>query len=380
MMISGVYYVIHGIKKNSQKPDIEKKDRVHDTTSLITPSTSKRPLSIRSDDKPLVFAPIARNSVRFKHRPVPTQELLDRLTSNSQQNNKEEQTVRRQVVAVPDIPTNTVMLYGDLQEVERLAEALRSMDQVISTCHLKTWVVFVRGDQSKSFDIVAQLVTGGSGNALSATLGGGIFKSALAIDRLQLSFNASASRGIIEIVDQPYMQLLHGEKSQISTVEEIAIPTTTVSQGISETSIDFRKVGLTIDVLPWFLDKDRVRLKFDQSNGVVGATRSIAGNDIPELSTQTLSTSAELRMGQVIVLGGVESSEREKRRGWLTKKDERKLGHLYIVAAIYSTIPKAQPVIDLAPDFPLHPRKPPRDRRPWADGVELLPTLPLFHK
>lgn len=356
-----------------------------DTTSTPTEKkatagflTTDRNEHAKQEKKELPPAIIARNSVKFKHRPVPSIEQLDKLTSsskNSRRGNNKETSEQREVIAVPDIPTNTVMLYGNLIEVERLAEALRSMDQVINTCHLKTWVVFVRGDKSKGFDLVASIVSGKS-SSLTARLGGGIFNTSLGVDRLQLGLTASASQGILEIVDQPYMQLLHGTKSTISTVEEIAIPTTTTSQGVTETSIEYKQVGLTLDVTPWFLDKERVRLQVEQKNGVVGATRSIGGSDIPELSTQSLITSAELRMGQVIVLGGVESSEREKRRGWFTKKDERKLGHLYIVAAIYSTIPKARPVIDLAPDYPLNPRTPPRDRRPWSDGVELLPSLP----
>ena len=312
---------------------------------------------------------------------MPSVEQLEQLTNFSKSTgNKEEGLPDRRVVAIPDNATNTVMLYGDLVEVERLAEALRSMDQHIQACHLKTWVVFVRADRQKGFDVLAKVVAG-TNSLTTASLGGGVFNMALGVEHLQLSLNASNTRGQLEIVDQPYMQLIHGTTSSISTLEEIAIPTTTLSQGVAETSIEFKQVGLTIEVTPWFLDGERVRLQVDQKNGVIGATRTIAGNDIPEISTQSLKTSAELRMGQVLVLGGVESVQRERQKGWLTKKDVRKVGHLYIVAAVYSTVPKAIPVIDLEPDMPLNPLKPLKavPVAPFLDdGPKILPKLELW--
>ena len=223
----------------------------------------------------------------------------------------------------------------------------------------------MRGDKNKGFDLVSEIVSSGDFSGFAAALGGGVFSAAAGIDKLQFNLTASMSEGLIEIVDQPYMQLLHGTESRISTVDEIAIPSTTTNQGVVETSIDFRRVGLSFSVTPFFLSNDRVRLNVVQENGVIGATRQISGNDIPELSTQNLTTSAELRLGQVLVLGGVESSQKEKRRGWFTKSDSRTLGHLYIVAAVYSTIPKAERVIKLEGDFGVDSP---------VDGDSLLPV------
>lgn len=321
----------------------------------------------------------SRNSVKFKHRPVPTTAQLKSLTDTSASSKDDENNQR--VIAIPDIPTNTVLLYGELLEVERLAEALRSMDQVIQTCHLKTWVIFIRQDKEKGFDILGNLMEGIVTDPVGS-IGGGIFSFTAGIKDLQATINLNNSRGLIEIVDQPYMQLLHGTPSSISTLEEVAIPTTTLSDGIAETSISFKKVGLTVDVTPFFLDKDRVRLQVKQSNGVIGGIRNIAGNEIPEISTQDLETSAELRMGQVLILGGVESVSRETSRTWLSKSDRRQLGHLYVVCAVYSSIPKGIPTLDLSSDIPINPRSPSsslRDQgknvgRTWLDGGNLLPT------
>ena len=114
----------------------------------------------------------SRNNVKFKHRPVPTAEQLKDLTDTNKSSSDDKTNHR--VIAIPDVPTNTVLLYGELLEVERLAEALRSMDQVIQTCHLKTWVIFIRQDKSKGFDVLANLLEGITTDAVGS-IGGGIF-------------------------------------------------------------------------------------------------------------------------------------------------------------------------------------------------------------
>ncbi len=355
----GAWHAFSGITGVGRKKD--KEEIVEEKKHYI----EREKVSAKVEEKKIKVLPVARNSVKFNHRPVPNNEQLIALTQNFVESATNSSEQRRTVVAVSDIPTNTVLLYGDLLEVERLADALKSMDQVISTCHLKTWVVFVRGDKQAGFDVVANIVSNNDLSSIASSLGGGVFSASAGIDALQLGLTLSASNGLIEIVDQPYMQLLHGTESRISTVDEIAIPSVSNNQGVTETSIEFRSVGLSFAVTPYFLSNDRVRLNVRQENGVVGAIRDIAGSEIPELSTQNLVTSAELRMGQVLVLGGVESSQREKQRGWFTKTDSRTLGHLYIVAAVYSTIPKADRVIKLESGFGIVP--------PF-DGTHLLPS------
>ncbi|NWK54253.1 hypothetical protein HW115_01415 [Verrucomicrobiaceae bacterium N1E253] len=280
---------------------------------------------------------------------------------------------RRPVVAIPDQSTNTVLLYGDMIEVQRLAEALKSMDQVISTCHMKTWVVWVRGDKRTSFDLVANIVAD-SDDVLLASLGGGIFTSFLQVDKLQIALELACQSGQMEIVDQPYLQLVQAQESLITTGEEIAIPSTTSNQGVTETSVEFKTVGLSLAVTPWFLDQQRVRLAVMQENGVVGNYRKIDGVEIPEVFKQTLKTSVELRLGQTMVLGGVETAKREQGKGWLYKKDHRQVGHLYVVASVFETIPKAQVVSDLQPDFPLVPGTPSKSGQEFFDGNACLPS------
>jgi len=333
--------------------------------------------------KKIIPRPVATRSVVFLHRPLPSFEILSNILARpvnspkinpSHRNQKSITGPARAVRFTIDPETNSVLLIGDLEEVTRLADMLKNLDKVVSTCHLKTWVVFVRGDKKSGFDLVAKMISGSSSSAL---LGGGIFSGALNLGNIQLSLQAGASNGLLEIVDEPYMQLIQARKSTITTGEEIAIASTTVNQGVSQTSVEFKKVGLSLGVTPYFLAHDRVRLNVEQKNDVVGSSLVIDGNPVPEISTQSLNTSVEMRLGQIIVLGGVESAKRETRRGWIHKKDERTIGHLYVVAAVYSTAPKALPVLDVSDDFPIHPTRQRPVKAFIDDAPGLLPKLRL---
>lgn len=331
--------------------------------------------------KRVIRREFGRRAILFRHRPVPSVDTIQSLIGRSrgtsdkgvQKYSDTVETQPEQIMVSVDAETNTVLLMGDKERVTLLAELVKTLDQVVSTCHLKSWIVFVKGDKQAGYDLVARLVTGG-GNGNTAMLGGGIFTAAADLGSLQLSLQAGASRGVLEIVDEPYMQLIQARRSVIATGQEIAIASTTVNQGVSQTNVDFKQVGMSLAVTPYFLEKERVRLVVEQKNDVVGSTIQIDGNPVPEISTQSLKTSVEMRLGNVLVLGGVESAKRETRRGWLTRKDERAVGHLYVVAAIYSTIPKAVPALDVGEDFPLHPSRPHTSPRAWLDQGNILPT------
>ena len=384
-IFGAVYYAYAKFFGDGAETEADRQEQREEKRSFADRITGRKDSKQDAADRPeriVIKRPVATRLVRFTSRPVPAEETLSALVGRTNtgksvqppKNARKVETPPRPVRFAVDRETNSVLLIGDLEELLRVSVLIKELDQVVSTCHLKTWIVFVKGDRQKSYDLVARLVTGNTAPN-SASLGGGIFKAALNLNNLQLSLQAGASRGMLEIVDEPYMQLIQARPSVITTGEEIAIPSTTVNQGVSQTSVEFKNVGLSLGVTPYFLDNNRVRLLVEQKNDVVGSTIEIDGNPIPEISTQSLNTSVEMRMGEVIVLGGVESAKREKRRGWLHKREERTVGHLYVVAAVYSTIPKAVPVLDVGDDFPVHPFRPQRDLAPWLGSDNLLPSL-----
>jgi type II secretory pathway component GspD/PulD (secretin) len=246
-----------------------------------------------------------------------------------------------------NIGANYVII-GHSDEVLIIADALKMSDVPANSCHAKAWIVFVRSDKNDAFDFGLQLTT--MPDISSFKLDSKTFSGMLAVHNVEARLDVLHSRGLVEVVQAPHLQMSNNQISLIETGEEIAVPIVTVSQNVTQTTVEYRKVGLSLELTPQFLADDKIRLKIKQSNGLVGQLRDVGGVEVPELTNQSLMNTIETRVGKVVVLGGVESSQYQKVKGFLSYKKERQTGYLYVVLATYSSVPLAVPVLESVQD------------------------------
>jgi hypothetical protein len=288
----------------------------------------------------------------MRFRPVPPLEWLN-------------QWERLGVQAVADPVTRTVSCRGLAGPVQAFTEALQAMDQVPGSCSVQAWTVYVDRRVEKGFDLVAALgAVVNSDDILRIGAGG------LALDVSSQSVAAAlrviGGGGSVEVVQNPYVRLSHGDLAKVESTQEVPIPETVVSNGIAQTSIRFRKVGLQLEVMPTFYDMDRVRLGIVQNNGVVGSSVKVGGNEVPVIESQSVSSTADMKIGQTLVLGGVRTVRRVAKRQLFGGSAETSEGALYVVLSTFTDEPKAVPVD--APDqvFPSDLGPPP----PLTESVE----------
>jgi hypothetical protein len=152
-----------------------------------------------------------------------------------------------------------------------------------------------------------------------------------------------------------------------------------VSQGISQSSVNYRKVGLELEVVPYFMSGDRVSLAVNQSNGLIGSQVDLGNGSAPIIESQRVKTSVQLKIGQSIVLGGVATDRVRTVRGLLRNTEEKQSGFLYVVLA---TVP-ARPLTEtgdspslMAPAFSSPPPSSVGMESPaeWVDS-QLLPAI-----
>jgi hypothetical protein len=288
---------------------------------------------------------------------------------------------------VPDPVTRSVSLYGDSSEVEAVAKALRDLDHFQGSCALQAWCVYVDSNVQKGWDLLAA-ISSAVPDGFTATAGPGAVTLDLSNDRISAAMQLIADGESVEVIQNPYVRLTHLKPAVIEAISEIPVPQTTVSNGVAQTSIDFRKVGLQFTVAPRFLGRDRVALDVVQKNGVVGTPVKIGGNEIPVVDTQSVSSTVELNVGQGIVLGGVQTSRTRHAKGLLRDRVEVSRGVLYVVLSTSSEVPRALPVgLNVPAPEPLGgfgngmvlPLR--RDAAPW-DSPDGKPTLglPLLEK
>jgi hypothetical protein len=248
-------------------------------------------------------------------------------------------------------PAGRVVSYrGTYAATEALKAALVAMDTVSGSCCLQAWTVYVDRRVARGFDLAAALGAATGGDT-TLKLGAGGLVLDVGADRIAAALSVIADGGAVDLVQCPYVRLVDAQPAKVESIQEVPIPETVVANGVAQTSVKFRKVGLQLDVTPTFLG-DRVRLLVNQQNGVVGASVKVGENQVPVIQSQAVASTAELTVGQTLVLGGVRSTRKTVEKGLLGKREEETEGSLYVILSTYSDEPRAVPVDFPAEEFP----------------------------
>lgn len=273
-----------------------------------------------------------------------------------------------------DAVSRSVVIYGPISGVDACKRYLESVDVVAGSCAVQAWAVYVDKSAQRGFDLVAaiQSVTG---SGISASVGGGgLTVNASAAD-VALALTAICDGSVVQVVQRPHVQLQQGAVSRVESIQEVPVPETQVSQGISQTSVIYRKVGLQLSVEPYFLGGDQLRLAVQQTNGLIGQTVRIGDNEVPVIQSQTVNTSVQMAIGETVVLGGVTTLRERTNKGLLRTTHEVSEGTLYVVLSTYYDVPKCLPVPLPRSGVAAAPLAPPDMMSPdeWIMG-ELLPA------
>jgi type II secretory pathway component GspD/PulD (secretin) len=243
----------------------------------------------------------------------------------------------------PNSPS--VLVRGPADDVAAACDFLAAIDRPQASCTVQTWAVYVSKRMQTGWDLA-----GAIGSVLDApnmlVISPGAVTLNVSGDQISAALNIIADGSNVEVLQRPHVSLIHGVPAKIESIQEVPVPQTTVSQGISQTSISYRKVGLQLEVLPTFLSPGRLRLALSQTNGIIGQNVNIAGNDVPIIQSQTVSTTAEVLVGQTVILGGVTTQRVRETKGILRNTREVEEGSLYLIMSTSVEIPRAIPVLE----------------------------------
>lgn len=260
---------------------------------------------------------------------------------------------------IVDPVSDEVAIRAPESVVDAFLQWCKAADLVPNSCAVHAWTIYVDQSVQKGWDLVSA-IRSVTDSSFSAEVGDGAITLDLGVDHLQAALLAIADGTVVEVVQNPFVRLVDGSKASIESIQELPVPEAVLSNGISQTSIKFRKVGLQLNITPSFRSLDRVSLDVTQTNGVVGAPVTIEGNQIPVVESQTVSSRVDLKVGETVVLGGVRTFRNRRVKGLLRNITERSEGALYVVLTTSYDAPKALPVTSLPP---------PTFGQPWVPAV-----------
>jgi len=253
---------------------------------------------------------------------------------------------------VPDPVSRRIYCSGPTFAVNAFKAACASVDAVPGGCGLKVWMIYVSDLQQRGWDLSGAL---GAvlGDQVKIAASPGSFILNADAGKIALAMDAIADGSLAQVLQQPCIELQDGQPAAVESTQEYPVSSSVLSNGVTQTTVTFKKIGLVLTVTPLFLERDRVSLHVEQDNGVISATVKIGSDQVPIVDTQRVSSAVTLGMGQSVVLGGVKTTKLTQSKGFLHDTVKTENGSLYVVLSVSTDIPKALPVLIDPPEvFP----------------------------
>lgn len=117
-----------------------------------------------------------------------------------------------------------------------------------------------------------------------------------------LALQAFVSNGNAKILAEPNLVTLSGQSATFLSGGQFAVPTVVGVGGAQAATTTFKDYGTSLQFTPTVLDNDRIRL---QVTPTLSSPTGPAVQDIPGLESRTVSTTVEMREGQVFAIAGL---------------------------------------------------------------------------
>ncbi|MHC4875554.1 MAG: type II and III secretion system protein family protein [Planctomycetota bacterium] len=148
--------------------------------------------------------------------------------------------------------------------------------------------------------------TGGStGTNLATAIAPGTASLSGMFDHIQFdaALQAQVSHGNAKILAEPNLVTLSGQSATFLSGGEFAVPTVVGVGGAQAATTSFKNFGTSLNFTPTVLDNDRIRLQVSPTFSTTQDGIIVQG--IPGLTTRTVTTTVEMREGQVFAIAGL---------------------------------------------------------------------------
>ncbi len=262
-----------------------------------------------------------------------------------------------------DIDTNSLIVCDTSDNIERITAEIRKADRTPKQIMIEVVIADVQLDdetqtginlyrlfesdnhwyEHRFSDAVSRTpITGEITGLLDRTLytltediHGGFFL--FANKKIDAAINLLQQKHNVDILANPRVLVVSGQSAQIKTVEEIPYQErfqTTAGGGGSNAiaSIQFKEVGVTLDVKATLTDEGKILMEIKPSQSVQTGKASNDELSAPVVDTRSAESTLLLEDGQVVVMGGLRRKETR-----IQKEQVPLLGDIPILGFFFSS-------------------------------------------
>jgi general secretion pathway protein D len=253
---------------------------------------------------------------------------------------QQQQQQQEQLRIVPDPATNSLIIYGTVQEFQNIKNILKELDAVPRQVLIEAMILQVDLNDSESLGVDIEILrksrvtifgqtftsrgalrtladnfptapTFGSGSGLSGIVGG---------RDIQAIINALMTDSRVKLLSSPSVLAADNRPARIQVGTEEPIPTGTINAAntstaiSSSTTIQYRNTGRILTILPQVNTKGLVNLQIKAEVSARGDDVLVGQDSFPAFNTQDAETTAVVQDGETLVIGGLIGERKSKSR------------------------------------------------------------------
>jgi general secretion pathway protein D len=244
-----------------------------------------------------------------------------------------------QLRIVPDPATNSLIIYGTVQEFQNIKNILKDLDAIPRQVLIEAMILQVDLNDTERLGVDIEILrrgrvtifgqtfnsrgalrslfgenlptapTFGSGTGLTGIFGG---------KDVQAIVNALMADSRVKLISSPSVLAADNRPARIQVGSEEPIPTGTITQAVGgvaqSTSIQYRNTGRILTILPQVNSRGLVNLQIKAEVSARGDDVTVGQDSFPAFNTQDAETTAVVHDGETLVIGGLIGERKSKTR------------------------------------------------------------------
>lgn len=204
--------------------------------------------------------------------------------------------------------TGTVSVTGTPYQLQQARERLKTLDKPVAQCLFVAQLVEVNHGKNIDLGMTYSLPT--YSHTGSETGSYNVFQGSW-LPKLTFSATSEASRSLSKghVISRPMVLSKNGEKANVMFGDRVPIFSSTSTSSSTDITVKYQDVGTSLDITPVINESTgdiSINLKAEVST--ITGWQSNGSSRAPQISTRDVTTSAHLKSGQSLVIGGLMNS------------------------------------------------------------------------
>ncbi len=249
-----------------------------------------------------------------------------------------------QTKIIPDERTNSLLVFADKQDMDRIKEVINKLDVVLAQVLIDAIIMEVSLDNSRNLGVSynqvtpsspgnyfqgigainngtflngANFVNNGGTNGLGGLPAGLSYAASFGQD-FDATVTAIANDSRINVLSRPRIQTSHAVPAEIQVGNTVPYVTGTYFGGINgQASSQYQQtfIGIDLQVTPLINSEGMVVMQINLNVQQLGTPTTIDGNSVPTTTQRSASATVSVKDRETIILGGFISDTVSKAHG-----------------------------------------------------------------